>query len=242
MATLGLHDAHMRKLLASFKAPETELEVVHIEDEEIVSATLPATPYYYRSLFKHIHAGEEQGFDAAIIGCCGDPGLKPARNMARIPVLGAFQASLHLATMLGKRVGVLCPAKDGRRQRPFSWHEDSLLTYGFQHHVAKFRAVNLERPDQNMVEKMVAENRLADLSTLIIAAHRRSIEGEALKQARLAIEDGADVILLACTLWGGMADPLARELGVPVVDPVYAVLKMAEATATAARAARAGQR
>ena len=238
MSTLGLHDAHFRALLDQCKDASSQVEVVHIQDDELVSATLPAEPYYYRSLFKTIKWGEDQGYDAAIIGCCADPGLKEARNMTRMPVVGPFMAGMHLATMLGRRVGVLCPAKNGKRQRPFSWHEDNLLGYGFQAHLAKFRAVNLDRPDQAVIERLAAEGRLAELGDLVLSAHRRSIMGEALAQARSAVAEGADVLFFACTLWGGMVDPIAAELGVPVVDPIFAVLKLAEIMAGPGRVAR----
>lgn len=238
MSTLGLHDDHMRGLLETFKDPGTEVKVVHIQDDDIVSATLPSTPYYYRSVFQEINKGAEEGFDAAIIGCCADPGLKPARNMTKMPVFGPFLTGLHMATLLGKRVGVLCPAKDGKRQRPFSWHEDSLLTYGFQPNIVKFRAVDLERPDEAAARRLASEGRLDELSDMVLSSHRKSIEGEGLRQARLAVEDGADVLFFACTLWGGLVDPIAEKLGVPVVDPVYSAIKLAEAAARANKPAR----
>ena len=42
-----------------------------------------------------------------IVGCFGDPGLAALREMLDCPVVGPFEASLHLAAQLGGRVGVV---------------------------------------------------------------------------------------------------------------------------------------
>jgi len=43
--------------------------------------------------------------------------------------------------------------------------------------------------------------------------------------------DGAEVIVLGCTVMGPIADALAERLGVPVIEPGTAALKLAEAFA-----------
>lgn len=52
-------------------------------------------------------AAEGSGADALIIDCMGDPGLKAAREVVSIPVLGPSEASMHLAAMLGHRFSVV---------------------------------------------------------------------------------------------------------------------------------------
>ncbi len=50
------------------------------------------------------------------------------------------------------------------------------------------------------------------------------------REARHAVEEeGADVIVLGCTVMGPIADALANRLGIPVIEPGTAALKLAEA-------------
>lgn len=53
-----------------------------------------------------------------------------------------------------------------------------------------------------------------------------------IEQAFLAVEeDGAEAIILGCTIEFGFFEQVQREVGVPVIDPVVAAFKMAEALA-----------
>src|SRR3546814_4706331 len=45
--------------------------------------------------------------DAVIIDCMGDPGLKAAREVVSIPVLGPSETAMHLAAMLGHRFSIV---------------------------------------------------------------------------------------------------------------------------------------
>src|ERR1700755_250642 len=59
-------------------------------------------------LLQEIAKGErEEGIDAYVIACFGDPGLKAARELARGPVIGIAEAAMHLASMLGRSFSVV---------------------------------------------------------------------------------------------------------------------------------------
>ena len=53
------------------------------------------------------------GYDAIIIGCAGDPGLDAVRELVDIPVIGPGEVSLHLASLLGKKVFRISPKTIG---------------------------------------------------------------------------------------------------------------------------------
>ena len=62
---------------------------------------------------------ESAGYDAMFIGTIPDVGLLEARTLVDIPVVGYGQASFHMASMLGDRIGVvnfLGPLADELRQ------------------------------------------------------------------------------------------------------------------------------
>lgn len=62
---------------------------------------------------------ERAGYDAMFIGTIPDVGLLEARTLVDIPVIGYGQASFHVASMLGDKIGVvnfLAPLADELRQ------------------------------------------------------------------------------------------------------------------------------
>lgn len=50
---------------------------------------------------------EKAGADAAIIVCTDDPGLQFCRQLVDIPVVGEFESTIHVASMMGYKFGVL---------------------------------------------------------------------------------------------------------------------------------------
>src|SRR5438477_5444339 len=49
----------------------------------------------------------QDAFDAVLLGCFGDPGLRAARAVARIPVVGAAEAATALVRLVAQRYGVV---------------------------------------------------------------------------------------------------------------------------------------
>jgi allantoin racemase len=52
-------------------------------------------------------AAEAEGFDGYVFGHFQDPGLYEARSAVRIPVVGAGEATLHIAAQYGRRIGLV---------------------------------------------------------------------------------------------------------------------------------------
>ena len=50
---------------------------------------------------------ENEGYDAVIIGCFGDPGLEAARELVEMPVIGPCESSMLMAAGLGHKFAVL---------------------------------------------------------------------------------------------------------------------------------------
>ena len=59
------------------------------------------------ALAHEIGRDNAQGFDAAIIGCFGDPGLEAARECFPIPIIGMADAAIFAALRIAPRVAVL---------------------------------------------------------------------------------------------------------------------------------------
>ncbi len=74
----------------------------------------------------------------------------------------------------------------------------------------------------------VASVRFARIPVLELLDERKAFTA-ILKEAKISIEkDGAEAIVLGCTGMLSLAKKLEQELGIPVIDPAVASLKLAE--------------
>jgi allantoin racemase len=151
---------------------------------------------------------QERGFEAIIIGCYSDPGLDALREMLSVPVIGPGAASLHLAAQLGTRICVLTPT--GR---------------GYGRVAARLRGLG--------IGPLLASVRGIGLSVMDLAQQKPGALDKAAEAAGVAVtQDGADVLVLGCMSMAflpGICNALGKKVGVPVVNPVIAALKTAEA-------------
>lgn len=154
---------------------------------------------------------EREGVDAVVIDCMGDPGLEPAREMVSIPVIGAAQASMHLAAMLAHNFSIVTVLDT---LGPL--FENTAKVYGLESKLRSVRSVNipvleLEEDQERLVNALVEES-------------IKAVE-----------QDGAHAIVFGCTGMKGCAAGLKAGLeargyaGIPVIDPVIAAFKLAEA-------------
>ncbi|RVT93469.1 aspartate/glutamate racemase family protein [Sphingomonas crocodyli] len=166
---------------------------------------------------------ERDGVDAVIVDCMGDPGVDAARDMVAIPVLGPGETSMHVASMLGHRYGVVTISD---RVRPI--FEKHARVHGTYENLACVRSV--------------------DISVLAIAhEHDRLVEA-LIEQSTAAItNDKADVILLGCTGFLGISEKLKEGLErrgfiVPVINPLRTTAMIAYAMVSVGLAHRFNER
>lgn len=152
---------------------------------------------------------EQAGIDAIIIDCMGDPGLMSAREVVSIPVVGPGEASLHLAAMMGRRVGCVSVVDSVRPM---------LLAHARAYGLAE-KLVSVRTIDLPVLE---IEHNLAKLSQLLYAESQRMI-----------VQERVDTIVLGCTGFLGVAEELEQRLRteanlqVPVVSPLPAAALLA---------------
>lgn len=156
-------------------------------------------------VLQEVKKGEQEGVDAYVIACYGDPGLQAARELTDAPVIGIAEASMYMASMLAARFSIVTVLP-----RIKTMLEELVSNYGMSHRVVNIRTTPLcvldfER-DPEMGMRMLAEE------------GKRALE-----------EDRAEAILLGCAGMADFADDLERELQIPVIDGVVAGVKFAEA-------------
>jgi allantoin racemase len=176
-------------------AVEIETGPPSIESEHDEAMAVPDT-------LRRIVEAEREGVDAVVIDCMGDPGLRAARELVSIPVLGPAEISLHTAAMLGEAFSVVTVLE---RIRPLFVR--LARNYGVADRVSSLRSIGVP-----VLELGSDVNHLT-----------RLLCDESLRAVR---EDGASVIVLGCTGFVGLAQAIAdflrAETGnrIPVIDPI----------------------
>ncbi len=144
-------------------------------------------------------------YDAYVIACFGDPGLRAVREMVRGPVLGIAEAAMHAATMVATGFSVVTTLS---RTRIIAEH--LVHGYGMERLCRKVRAIDVAVLD--------LDNPASDAKSRVLAECRRALA-----------EDGSAAIVLGCAGMADLARALSAELGVPVIDGVAVAVKFAEA-------------
>lgn len=208
-------DALVKKALNEYRAsaaPATEISVAALANgTQTIEADLDialAAP----DTMRLAQTAEADGIDACTIACFSDPGAAGARELVSIPIIGEGQAALTMAALLGTRICVVttwrqCLPRMARLVRQ----------HGFAGKLASIKAV--DRGVMDLDEAAVPE---------VVALTADAVRA-----------DGADVVVMGCTGTGldmaaAVEQGLREAVGayVPVIDPVKAAIKLAEACVT----------
>lgn len=164
------------------------------------------------SILDSVLDAEQRGFDAVAIGNILDPGLREARSMVDISVLGLGETSMLAACMMGSRfslVGVN-PYFGGR-------FEENVAKYGLKERLAALEFLSLTPHELDAC--------FSDES-----ARKRAVEAF-LSAARSTLDAGSEVVIPA----GGRLTAFLNAQGVrevdgaPVLDGTATLIAMTEA-------------
>ncbi|HUG29940.1 MAG TPA: aspartate/glutamate racemase family protein [Candidatus Limnocylindria bacterium] len=212
-----IYDEIIRETLAPYAAAGTQLDIIHLDGvpENI--------DYYYPKhlmeigVFDAVRRLEAEGYDAVVVGCCYDPGVKVAREIVDIPVVGPLEAAMNHASYFGHRFTVIT---DHRKALP--WLEDLVRLHGTTNCRA-VRAIDWYVTDMIKDTSAVAD----DAAAACIAALR---------------EDASEVVILGCTIIGGCLEREIMRTGrhreLPILNPNLLALKTAETLADLHRAGK----
>lgn len=198
-------NADIKEYLNKYKDDGTEVDV----------ASMPRGPkhleylYYqsiaYHEILKTVKKAENEGYDAAIIGCFDDPALFPAREICeKMFVTGPAESSMQLATTIGGSFSIIVG-----RDKCIPQMQENVRRYGYSNYLASFRSLGLGVLDLHS-DPGLTINRMQEES-------KKAIK-----------EDKAEVIILGCTMEFGYFEKLQEQIGVPVLDVMLASFKHAE--------------
>lgn len=153
-------------------------------------------------------AAEKEGYDAVICNCFGDSGVRPAREIIDIPVIGPGEAAMLLATSLA--------------------HTYSIVTV-----LPNVVPMIKDLSKLTGLDEKLASVRYVCIPVLEVNDKERLLQGLFEQSLQAIKEDGAHSIILGCTGFLGMATDLQEKLlqngyDVPVLDPAFAAIKLVE--------------
>jgi len=198
-------DIVFKEYLDPIKGSDTELEVFslsrgpqHLEFHYYEALVLLDTLHWIRQK-------EKEGYDAAIIGCFYDPGLREAREITqRMVVTAPAEASMHIASTLGNSFSIIVG-----RNKWIPAMQENVVKYGFKDRLASFKSVDLGVLD--------FQNDVSETNRRLTQAAKEAVEA-----------DRAEVVILGCTAQLGFYKELQDLLNVPVIDVAIAAVKYAE--------------
>lgn len=181
--------------------------------------------YHRNPYFEHLIAGavvdmivalDGEGFDAFVINCFDDPGLTQVRSLVETPIFGLVEPTFSWAAQLGAKFGALVPDMPGQ----VSYVTRQIEQLGLGHRLIA-NGVRAER--KRFVDSF--GEALTDTRPMV----------ERLKaQAREMVDEGADVIVIACGGLGQICGNAGfhtldhRGALIPVVNPLTTAVKTAE--------------
>ena len=125
-------------LLKRYAAPGTE---TGIDDVPEGPASIESMYEEYLSIPATVRRAlelEQQGWEALILGCYGDPGLDAFRELISIPVIGPGEATAFMAASLGHRFSIITITDS-----VVAMTERQIRNTGVGEKLASVRAVNI---------------------------------------------------------------------------------------------------
>jgi Asp/Glu/hydantoin racemase len=143
--------------------------------------------------------------DAIIIAAFGDPALDQARCCSKIPVIGIAEASMLEAAKNGRRFSVATTTPD-----LVAAIRQCAARYGLAGQLASVRTTTGDAV-QVMANPLVLRRALEEAAMTTIA------------------EDGAQAVIIGGGPLAAVADELAGIFSVPIIEPIPAAVRLAQA-------------
>jgi allantoin racemase len=204
-----------REILAMARA-ELKPELI-----ETRLSVFPGTPYDRgMAALGYVEAGiraQDEGYDGVFINTFGDYGIAELKSALRIPVIGAGEASMAVASTLGKRFAIVT-----------IWPES--LNFIFGERVASCAMSAHYAGLVNVLDAQDMAARGTDHDPVMAMRGGKSTMLDrivkACEHAVAALK--ADTVILGCTCMAPIGALIAKRVSVPVVEPMTTGYAMAE--------------
>lgn len=193
------------RILEEYTAPDTQLAMVCPQNSGVELNSALDVVLAAPEIVQLAADGQNAGFDAVVLYCFSDPVIDACREALRIPVIGGAQASCLAALNVCRSFGVILADEARLPEKKLFLH-----TLG----------VSPERIGQIVAVNLNGISPWADRETTfkkLLACGQKMMR-----------ETHTEAIVLGCLSFLGLAEPLSRVLGIPVIDPAVAAVTTAE--------------
>jgi allantoin racemase len=201
------------KILDAVGNQGTTVDFVNLKHGYKVMRTYTRT-YNSIGVVQRAYEAEKRGYDGFIIGCASDLGLKEARSMVNIPVIGSTEATALLACTLGNKFSVITtdPTACART-------ENLIRSYGLADRLASVTCPPGLTSHKNFAMMAEGPQQQQKVVDMVTAAMMKAIH-----------EDGAESLYVSCVPTSAMLTMhrVYEVEGAPVVNMFTAALKLAE--------------
>lgn len=192
-------------ILEEYTAPDTQLAMVCPQSSGVELNSALDIVLAAPEIVQLAADGQNAGFDAVVLYCFSDPVIDACREALRIPVIGGAQASCLAALNVCRSFGVIL-ADEARLPEKKLF----LRTLGVSpERIGQIAAVNLNGISPWADRETTFKKLLACGQKMMRETH-------------------TEAIVLGCLSFLGLAEPLSRVLGIPVIDPAVAAVTTAE--------------
>lgn len=193
------------RILEEYTAPDTQLAMVCPQNSGVELNSALDVVLAAPEIVQLAADGQNAGFDAIVLYCFSDPVIDACREALRIPVIGGAQASCLAALNVCRSFGVIL-ADEARLPEKKLF----LRTLGISpERIGQIAAVNLNGISPWADRETTFKKLLACGQKMMRETH-------------------TEAIVLGCLSFLGLAEPLSRVLGIPVIDPAVAAVTTAE--------------
>lgn len=193
------------RILEEYTAPDTQLAMVCPQSSGVELNSALDVVLAAPEIVQLAADGQNAGFDAVVLYCFSDPVIDACREALRIPVIGGAQASCLAALNVCRSFGVILADKARLPEKKLF-----LRTLGVSpERIGQIAAVNLNGISPWADRETTFKKLLACGQKMMRETH-------------------TEAIVLGCLSFLGLAKPLSRVLGIPVIDPAVAAVTTAE--------------
>ncbi|WP_461240591.1 aspartate/glutamate racemase family protein [Paucilactobacillus sp. N302-9] len=142
----------------------------------------------------------KNGFDGIGIYCFSDPGVDALRELLPIPVIGAGMTSMSVSTLLGEKISLIITSSSLIKEKYLFLRRNGIDL----NRISSIRGLDLESNDTKKITQKFVD------------------------VAKQCVNDGADVIVIACLAYNQYAEKIMNEIDVPVVNPGFSLVNTLE--------------
>lgn len=205
----------LRRVIDKACDPGTTVHMQGVQESAGIGVHYRFLEYHdAREVMFNAMKAEREGYDAFLIGNISEAGIREAREVANIPVLGLCETSVHLASMMGATFG-LVTISEKWNARMF----ENIARYGLERRLVGMEPMTTSPAD---LKRCFVE---PDHLQKILAEFNQCAERLLAKGAEVIIPAGGDIIVF-------LADMGIYEIGrAPILNGIVDLVKTGELAA-----------